>query len=77
MLAELYWPGKLARAKNSKARRNTRKAAAYKCLTDYFVQQGRTCRSCTHRRGNICEAQSDFYGNVIIKENYTCLMHTA
>jgi hypothetical protein len=79
MLCELYWPGLLASRRTSKARRNLRKAAASKCLTDYYLSQGRTCASCKHRRGKICELTSDFYGNTIIrnKETVTCLMHTA
>ena len=79
LLAELYWPGRLARARNSKARRNIRKSATNKCLTDYLRGQGRVCGNCNHRRENICELTSDFYGNTIIKnkETDTCPMHMA
>jgi hypothetical protein len=79
LLAELYWPGRLARARNSKARRNIRKSAAHRCVMEYFRSQGRICGNCTHRRGKICELTSDFYGNTIIKnkETDTCPMHRA
>ncbi|MBD9544315.1 hypothetical protein IB276_33250 [Ensifer sp. ENS04] len=79
LLAELYWPGRLAGARNSKARRIIRKSAAHRCVREYFLSQGRVCGNCIHRRGNVCELTSDFYGNTIIndKENDTCPTHTA
>jgi hypothetical protein len=79
MLCELYWPGLLTSKRTSKARRNLRKRAADKCLTDYLLSQGRVCGNCRHRRGKVCELHSDFYGTQTIrnKETETCLTHTA
>jgi hypothetical protein len=75
-LAELYWPGRLARARHSKARRNIRKSAAHRCVTEYFQAQGRICGNCDHRRGKICELTSDFYGNTTIRDKGdTCPGH--
>jgi hypothetical protein len=75
-LCELYWPGQLARRRTGKSRRNLRKAAAHKCLTDFNLLRGLTCGNCVHRRGNICELTSDFYGNTTIKKEDTCLGHS-
>ena len=75
MLCEFYWPGRLARTASSKARRQLRKSAADRCLTDYFKSVGRICANCSHRRNRVCELTSDFYGNTIIKPSDTCTEH--
>jgi ribosomal protein L32 len=75
-LCQIYWPTEYAAARTSKRRRNLRKAAAHKCLTDFNLKRGLTCGNCTHRRGKICELDSDFYGDVTIKLEDTCPTHS-
>lgn len=39
----LCWPDRLARTASSKARRSLRKSAGDRCMTAYYLKQGRTC----------------------------------
>lgn len=74
-LCEIYWPGRLARTASSKARRSLRKSAASRCITDFYLKEGRVCGNCAHREHRFCSLSSDFYGNTIIKPSDTCTEH--
>lgn len=78
LLAAFYFPidwwfaSRQTGEKGRKQRAGLRKAAIEKALTDPLRAAGASCSNCSERRGNVCLADSDYYGDSIIEPDGLC-----